>query len=304
MKLNRMLLSLVLIVPALAVAANQQAGTPAALLGAALHLEEVEADLEAAIAKYEEILAGAATDRATAGRALLQIGVCYEKLGRAGARSIYERVVREYAEQVETAATASRLLLALTEPPLPDAAPAPPMSGVVLRQINLDGLEKPPWVARLSPDGGKFLYRSTDGAPYRLVVRDLGSGEDRTLIEDIGNTNAFEWSPDGTKVAYGYHRRELRLVDSSGGEPTVLWSTPGEQVTVAPLDWSRDGDYILAHVLDLSDWSVRLVIFPVAGAASRDLVSGPYDEIDWHGQFSPDGKFVAGVRTDESSADI
>ena len=57
-----------------------------ALLGAALHQEEVEGNLDAAIATYQELLARPGTSPALAANALVRMAACYETLGRPEAR--------------------------------------------------------------------------------------------------------------------------------------------------------------------------------------------------------------------------
>ncbi len=93
-------LTLILAIPLMA-AVPQKEKTAEILLGAALHQEEVEGNLEAAIATYEKILMEHSAKRALAARAQLHIGICYEKLGKPEAREAYETVLREYAEQAD-----------------------------------------------------------------------------------------------------------------------------------------------------------------------------------------------------------
>jgi len=76
---------------------TQQSRSADALLGAALHQEEVEGNLEAAIETYKKIIADYPGNRPMVARALLHMGQCYEKLGKEEARKAYERVVRDYA---------------------------------------------------------------------------------------------------------------------------------------------------------------------------------------------------------------
>src|SRR5438045_5317293 len=80
------------------------------LLGAAIHQEEAEGNLEAAIAAYKKILSQYGNNRPLAAKAQLHLGLAYEKLGNAEARKAYEQVVRNYADQSEeTAASRHRL---------------------------------------------------------------------------------------------------------------------------------------------------------------------------------------------------
>src|SRR5437667_11989286 len=81
--------------------------TPEAMLGAALHQEEVQGDLKGAIAAYQKVvMAALGVSRKTTAEALVRMGQCYEKLGDSESRKAYERVVRDYADQKEAAAMA------------------------------------------------------------------------------------------------------------------------------------------------------------------------------------------------------
>ena len=85
-------------------------------LQAAIKIETIDGDLKAAIEAYKKIAATYGSDRAVAARALVRAGQCYEKLGEAQAseaRSTYQRVVRDYADQAETVAHARARLAAL-----------------------------------------------------------------------------------------------------------------------------------------------------------------------------------------------
>src|SRR5262245_16397296 len=73
-------------------------------LRAAMETETVKGDLKAAIEQYKKIAAG--SDRVIAARALLRMAECYQKLGDAEAQRVYERLVREFADQKEAVATA------------------------------------------------------------------------------------------------------------------------------------------------------------------------------------------------------
>ncbi|MCX6026549.1 MAG: tetratricopeptide repeat protein, partial [Chloroflexi bacterium] len=85
-------------------------------LKAALHKEQVEGDLKGAIEQYKKIAAQPGAGRATVATALLRIGQCYEKMGNAEARTAYQRVVRDFADQAEIVAQARMRLAALGGP--------------------------------------------------------------------------------------------------------------------------------------------------------------------------------------------
>src|SRR5690349_18706522 len=77
---------------------------PDVALRAAMETETVRGDLKGAIEQYKRIAQG--NDRASAAKALVRMGECYTKLGDAEARNIYQRVLREYSDQIDTSVEA------------------------------------------------------------------------------------------------------------------------------------------------------------------------------------------------------
>ncbi|MBE3109580.1 MAG: tetratricopeptide repeat protein, partial [Acidobacteria bacterium] len=83
-------------------------------LQAAIKTETVDGNLKGAIEQYKTIAAQPGAGRATVATALLRMGQCHEKLGNAEARTAYERLVRDYADQPEPTKMARERLSALT----------------------------------------------------------------------------------------------------------------------------------------------------------------------------------------------
>src|SRR5438045_3389016 len=98
---------------AAATLAAAQPKNPDAALGAARHLEEAEGNYPAAIEAYNKFLAQYGNDRARSAKALVRMGQCYEKLGDAESRKAYERVVRDFGDQKDSAEAARVRLAAL-----------------------------------------------------------------------------------------------------------------------------------------------------------------------------------------------
>ena len=98
--ITTLLLAALLALPAAALA--QESAEVA--LRAAMETETVEGDLKGAIEQYRKIAEG--SDRAIVAKALIRMAESYEKLGDTESRKIYERVLREYADQREAAAVA------------------------------------------------------------------------------------------------------------------------------------------------------------------------------------------------------
>src|SRR4030042_762215 len=132
----------------------------------ALVKERAEGNLQEAIDLYDRIVRGFPGHHALAAKALVQMGQCYEKLGKAGAEKAYERVIREYADQAEPLQVARTRLAALTRP-------SP--SGMTVRKVWADPMTDTD--GEISPDGRPLSF--VDWETGDLAVRDLTTGRNR-----------------------------------------------------------------------------------------------------------------------------
>ena len=111
----------------------------------------------------------------------------------------------------------------------------------------------------LSPDGKRLAVSiGPPGGNRSIWVFDLvGQTKTRLAFEAPENTNPT-WSPDGSEIAYGANNaghRDLYVRSASGAGPMrVLLES---NVDKSPLDWSRDGRFLLYNSAN--------------GATSRDL---------------------------------
>jgi Tol biopolymer transport system component len=273
---------------------SKQVGRSAeVLLGAALHQEEVEGNLEAAIETYKKVLADHPDNRPVAARALLQMGRCYEKLGQDEARKAYERLVREYADQGEAAAQA-RVRLAQLSKPAGFGKAAAFTNRQVWTGSGIDIQGAP------SPDG-RFLS-FVDWETGDLAIRDLETGTNRRVTnkgtwEDSQEFTEFSrWSPDGKQIAYDWYDGkccvDLRVISRDGGAPRVLAdSEDGEWMQT--YDWSPDGRHILIF-LEKKDGTRQIVLISAADGAARVIKT--FDQRGRFPQtmrFSRDGRYVA-----------
>ena len=67
----------------------------------ALYAEEMKGDLVEAVKLYQQVLKENPGNRQASARALLHIGMCYEKLGSEQARQAYRDVISKYSEQAK-----------------------------------------------------------------------------------------------------------------------------------------------------------------------------------------------------------
>jgi Tol biopolymer transport system component len=260
--------------------------SPEVALRAAMETETVEGDLKSAIEQYERI--SESSDRVIVARALIRLAGCYEKLGVAESRKIYERVIRDYADQKE-AASVARAKLSAADP----AEPAK-RDRVVWASADIFGY------GRVSSDG-RFLSDTDWNTTGALILYDLVSHTWRPLTEGWdgpGNAMASAFSPDGRQIAYSWmnydtRRCEIRIVNASEtGLPKARVIHKNEDTRfMGVTDWSSDGKW-LAVRLQRRDNSGQIAVFGLQDRALRILKS-----VDWRGPeklfFSPDSRYLA-----------
>jgi Tol biopolymer transport system component len=144
----------------------------------------------------------------------------------------------------------------------------------------------------VSPDGTRVavkLWPAEGEAPQTLAVVDLLSGERLDLLTE-GSVNQPSWSPDGTRILFGWGRDaapdiQLWSVAADGsGEPERLLE--GEQNSFAG-QWSPDGRSLLfASDRD----SFGIYVANADGTDIHKIIDQPrYADAAW----SPDSRFIA-----------
>ncbi len=287
------ILLLVLLLASLLVAAPQESGYD--LFQKALAKERAEGNLPEAIQLYQRIVREFPSNRALAAKALVEMGLCYEKLGKADARKAYERVLHEYADQPELVKEA-RARLAVLDQPVHRFDP----TAVVARQV---------WAGRFAPtDGAVFRdgqYASfVDWETGDVAIRDLATGLKRRLTNKGSWEDSSDYalapvpSPDGRQIAYAWVTWkesvwELRLLELNGrmepaAPPKTLYRDKALEV-VWPSDWSPDGKRILAALNKKFSHQMALVS-PADGSVTvlKDLGASDPGRMS----FSPDGRYI------------
>ena len=256
----------------------------------ALVKERAEGRLDEAIQLYQRIVQEFAGDRTLAAQAQLQIGICYEKLGKVEAQEAYKRVMEEFTEQYDVVAEARTRLVALEQ-----HTDSGDEKGIVVRQVwadpDTDIFGSP------SPDGRYLSFM--DGSTGNLAVRDLANGQNRLIAGKGSWSEGFALysrvSPDGKQVAYSWfdlkdHFYDLRLAEIDGSNSRLLYRNE-EVPYLQPADWLPDGKHILA-VFQSKDRTNQIVLVSVADGSVRVLKT-----LDWRYpqkmSFSPDGRYVA-----------
>ena len=244
-------------------------------LRAAMETETVKGDLKGAIEQYKKLETTA--DRAIAAQALLHMALCYQKLGDLQARQVFERVVREYAEQKEVAAQALAHL-------------GGARSGIVARQVWASaGLRQ----GMIAPDGNTLALPGLD-------LRDVVTGQMTSVCpESNGNCRSGEWpilSADSRRVAYGWFSDEdgnyqVQIADArAGAKPRIVLRNP-EYTYYVLRGWSHDQTSLLS-IINTRGNTAQLAWISVADGSVKTLKS-----LEWRSpgrvSLSPDGRFIA-----------
>jgi Tol biopolymer transport system component len=265
--------------------------------------ERTEGDLDEAIRLYKQIVEDHKDDRVLVAKALVQMGQCYEKLGRAEARKAYERVVREYSDQPEPVQVARQHLEQLDA-----GAPGAKANGPTYRLVldsKIAGMpvEEGHWRSRLgfSPGGDRIVFESQG----KLFIADETGTLIRPILDDFAPWDRFawpRWSPDGRQIAYVASREvtsdsrvvtvnAIFVLSTDGGTPRKITPEREGYAAFAWLRWTYDGKHLTylgedgIHTLALDGSEVRFI-------PSKDL-PGRYHKRVSDGEYSPNGRWLA-----------
>lgn len=262
----------------------------------ALVAERVKGDLEEAIQLYREVVDTHANQRDLAARALLQMGQCYEKLGDPAAHEVYQRVLRDYADQAGSVAGVRARLASLASLEVE----GPPPSAMTVREVMRSAGEDQPFPGAhfdLSRDGRRFIY--TDWVTGDLALTHLDTLETRRFYGADWSTEWFEtpvFSPDEARVAFvrypqtngGSTRIEVDSIN--GGRRETVFDF-GEGVNVSIHEWSPDGEDLLIAAQG-ADRTAFLATVHLGDKTLQRLLT-----LDWdsprRADYSPDGRFIA-----------
>jgi Tol biopolymer transport system component len=253
-------------------------------LKAAMNTEQVDGNLKAAIEQYKKLAQN--SNRAIAAQALLHMADCYQKLGDAESRKIYEQIVRDYGDQAATVTAARAHLESL------GAGSRAPRVRQVWAGDTVDDS------GSLSPDGRFLTFSNWDTGD--LGLRDLVNNTTKLLTNTGGWVKSggdfaqdSRFSPDGKKIAYNWFSPgssyRLRVMNADGtGVQDLGWNKGGE---IVPLCWSADSSQILAYYYGATDGLISLYLVNALSGESREIL--PAADVDIKGaSFSPDGSWI------------
>jgi Tol biopolymer transport system component len=150
-----------------------------------------------------------------------------------------------------------------------------------------------------SPDGKRIAFVSAQaGKPWRISIISAEGGRSEEVLNEDRNQVDTNWSPDGTRMMFGYVRDvpglEIRIAELKTHATETL---PGSQGLFSPR-WSPDGKYVAALSQDLT----QLMLFDCKSKKWTTWLTEPAGAVNYP-TWSADSKYVYfdDLVTDEES---
>jgi dipeptidyl aminopeptidase/acylaminoacyl peptidase len=166
------------------------------------------------------------------------------------------------------------------------------------------------------PDGKSISFLALESGRAQVFVTEGSGGTARAMTAAPEGVSAYEWSPDGRRVAYlSRDANPPPPVATRVGAlppPTRLWvqavGQPSAAKVLTPPDryvdsfaWSPDGREIAYAYAPfsgfLAPYSTRIVAVPAGGGTARALVDRAGMNV--RPQYSPDGRHLSFITTSE-----
>ena len=152
----------------------------------------------------------------------------------------------------------------------------------------------------LSPDEKHVVFRRVDPLTRNqdLWILDLLRRTESRFTFSPATDDDPVWSPDGTRIVFDSNPdgepNPYEKIATGAGTEQLLWKS---DLSIYPLDWSKDGRYILVNVEEPKTKN-DLWVLPTGGDKKPFPVVATEATED-AGKFSPDGRWLA-YQSDES----
>ena len=244
------------------------AQNPQQLYQQALIKEEGEGALQAAIDLYDQIANNSSADKSLQAKALLHIGMCYEKLGNQEAIKAYQRLVDNFPGQKQEVAIARERLFRL-RPVVVEVSKTP-----LVPKFTKIEIPTKPRNGVLSPDGKKLAYVSEKSIwilPVHGKTNPSIAGEPVMFTDSIG-----AWDLANTGIVWSANSKRLAFYAAVMGE-----------------DQRKTDEIFIISAEELNPMKVQL-----------DLQRTDINGYDYRMSLSPDGKELAFVNCDENKNSV
>jgi Tol biopolymer transport system component len=267
--------------------------TPEQLYQKGLMKEEGEGALQEAIDLYSQIADNTAADQSLRAKALLHIGLCYERMGTQEAVKAYQRLVDNFPSQKnEVAIARERLNRLIVDDPL---AQEDEKKDLLIRKVLPDTEIEP--LGGPSPDGRyvSFVDWSSGG---NISIIDLETKEIRSLtgFNDPDKQAYYSsWSPDGKQIAFHWWNKDqynLSVLDVQSAESRDL-IVSDKYSWIELGNWSSDSKYIFATLYLREAQKSQIARVSAADGAVEVLKTCEESYTGGKPYVSPDNSYVA-----------
>ncbi|MFC2096773.1 tetratricopeptide repeat protein [Bacteroidota bacterium] len=263
--------------------------------------EEGEGSLLEAIDIYNQVVEDKKAKLSLQAKALLRIGLCYEKLGKDEATEAYQKLVKDYPGQkgeVKIAKERLEQLILIAEE----------FKGIRIKQIR----KKPygEYLGTVSADGRFLSYVDWEKSAGDIAIHNFLTGENQILSNDASYDNPQHFaeensiSKNGKHVAYKWfganNTDELRVVDVGNPSPRTLYNTKDEKLSL--ITWLSDNKFIILKYGDPNNQICSINILDGTIKVLKTMDKGGGNIL-----FSNDEKFITydfANETDDGNFDI
>jgi len=265
----------------------------------ALYLEEARGELPDAIDIYNQIVENQEADQSVQAKALLHMGLCYEKLGMQEAVKAYQRLVSNYPGQKSEVAIARERLATLV--PIVEKVSE---TSLMPKYTKINIQTRLFWDVKLSPDGKDLALASDKKLWVMPLSGNLGPNFPGAPVQL--NTEGIEvegsgisWSNDGKWIAFNEYPRHdekgeiienqrIYIIPSGGGKPQKIIETYRDaRVVNYRISLSPDGKKLAFSSVEGKKQYIQTI--SVEGGNPIQLTDIQAREP----VFSPDGKMIA-----------
>jgi Tol biopolymer transport system component len=259
----------------------------------ALVLEETQLRFNDAISLYQEIVAKT-REKNLGARAQLRIGICLEIQGLKEAQNAYSLVIKNYPDQSQQVAEATKRLDKLNQ-----ALSDRKKMGItpVFRQVYIPHNLPTTSGLQLSYDGTQLAF-TADGSLWTLPIEGKVDprivGSPKRLTEGIDADGPLAWSMNGKWIAFNVLKEGRYLIyrirgEDGSPEPVPVERDRGPLYQGLRFGLSPDGSEIAYVSMTGSDFEYSVFTAPIEGGASRRIDTG----FNTNPSFSPNGRQIA-----------
>ncbi len=264
--------------------------------------EEAEGNLEEAIEIYYTLVNNATVERSIRAKALMQVGICYEKLGKKNASRVYEKLIAEFSDQAEISEMARKKLQFITGSDIKVQ-----YVGLVTHHIKSDKDFKPD---NMDNSRRYYIYKNSDSK--ELMYFDLITGKTDSITagntwksKNWSNPSGPVWSPDSKRIAYMWNsegQMEVRITNLDRSNTQTIIKGVNNIDVPSIVAFSNDGKYLLGTIeVNVGEEKhQKLVKISLANKNFAELKNFG-NRFGNEFKYSPDGKQIIFSRSRENS---